>query len=189
MRDSLRTLGLSVFIVLAFVVIGIGFLFGIDNPVPWIMIAVLVALPFIHKKIVARRYLTWDDKLSVGISAIDEDHKQLISYINMLQTAVMYPVGDSYERQALDNVVEYTRYHFQREEELMLEFAYPDFEAHKKTHESMIAKVNELMQRYEKDREGTIGDLTRFLKSWLINHIAGTDQEYSEYLISKGADK
>lgn len=189
MRDSLRTFGLSVFIVLVFVVIGIGFLFGIDNPVPWIMIALLVALPFINKQIVARRYLTWDDKLSVGIDAIDEDHKQLISYINMLQTAVMYPAGETYERQALDNVVEYTRYHFQREEELMREFNYPDFAAHQKTHESMIAKVNEYMQRYESDREETIGDLTRFLKGWLINHIAGTDQEYSEYLVAKGANR
>ncbi|PUB90993.1 MAG: hemerythrin, partial [gamma proteobacterium symbiont of Ctena orbiculata] len=59
MRKSLKTFGLSLFIVLAFLVIGIGFLFGIDNPVPWIMIAVLLALPVIHKKMTSRDFVSW----------------------------------------------------------------------------------------------------------------------------------
>ncbi len=187
MKKSLQTFGLSVFIVLAFITIGIGFLFGIDNPVPWIMIAVLLSLPFIHKKMVARQFLSWDDKLSVGIKAIDDDHKQLINYINMLQTSILYPAGEAYEREALKNVIDYTKYHFEREEKLMQEYEYPDFEAHKKTHEEMIAKVGDYMNRYEQDREETITELSQFLKNWLIRHIAGTDQEYSQHLLSRGA--
>lgn len=185
--SSLQTFGLSLFIVLAFIVIGIGFMFGIDNPVPWIMIAVLAALPYIHKRISDRQYLSWDDELSVGIESIDEDHKKLIALINTLQTAVMHPSGETYERQALKEVVDYTIYHFKREEELMLKYDYPDYEPHKKTHETMITKVNEFMDAYEKNSEGAICDLTLFLKSWLIKHIAGTDQEYSSYLLEKGA--
>lgn len=187
MRNSLQTFGLSVFIVLAFITIGIGFMFGIDNPVPWIMIAILIALPFIHKRIAARQYLAWDDKLSVGIDAIDEDHKKLIGLINTLQTAVMYPSGENYERQALKEVVDYTIYHFKREEELMEKYGYPDYEAHKKTHQAMIEKVNDFMDLYERNSEGAICDLTRYLKTWLIKHIAGTDQQYSSFLKEKGA--
>jgi hemerythrin-like metal-binding protein len=187
MRNTLQTFGLSIFIVLAFLTIGIGFMFGIDNPVPWIMIAVLIALPFIHKRIAARQYLSWNDKLSVGIDAIDEDHKKLIALINTLQTAVMYPSGESYERQALKEVVDYTIYHFKREEEMMEKYGYPDFEAHKKTHQAMIEKVNDYMDLYEHNSAGAICDLTRYLKTWLIKHIAGTDQQYSHFLKEKGA--
>lgn len=186
MRQSIQTFGLSLFIVLSFIVIGIGFMFGIDNPVPWIMIAVLVAMPFIHKRISARQYLSWDDKLSVGIDVIDEDHKKLIGLINTLQTAVMYSSGETYERQALKEVVDYTVYHFKREEDLMSEHGYPDFENHKESHHQMILEVQRLTDEYEKNRDGAINDLTLYLKSWLIKHIAGTDQQYSQFLLDKG---
>lgn len=185
-KTSLQTFGISLFIVLAFITIGIGFMFGIDNPVPWIMIAILAALPYIHKKITARQYLSWNEKLSVGIQAIDEDHKKLISLINTLQTAVMYPSGETYERQALQEVVDYTVYHFEREEKLMRDNDYPDYESHKKTHEAMISKVTELKEAYENNSENAICDLTSYLKTWLIKHIAGTDQQYSAHLHEKG---
>jgi len=187
MRNSIQTFGLSLFIVLAFMVIGIGFMFGLDNPVPWIMIAILIAIPYIHKRITARKFIAWDDKLSVGIAMIDDDHKKLINLINNLQTAVLYPTGETYERQALKEVVDYTVYHFKREEELMQKYDYPDFEAHKKTHHAMIAKVGEFMDAYENNRDATINELTLYLKTWLIKHIAGTDQQYSEFLKQKGA--
>ncbi|MCU7846243.1 MAG: bacteriohemerythrin [Candidatus Thiodiazotropha sp. (ex Monitilora ramsayi)] len=186
MRKSLQTFGLSLFIVLAFIVIGIGFLFGIDNPVPWIMIAVLIVLPVIHKKMTARKFVAWDDSLSVGIQVIDDEHQKLLSLINNLQTSVLYPTGESFERQALSELVDYTKYHFEREEKLMQENGYPDYEPHKQQHEEMIAKVNVFLQSYENDREGTVDELTGFLKTWLINHIAGTDQKYSQFLRDKG---
>ncbi|MES9946268.1 MAG: bacteriohemerythrin [Candidatus Thiodiazotropha sp.] len=186
MRKSLQTFGLSIFIVLAFLVIGIGFLFGIDNPVPWIMIAILIALPFIHKKMTARKFVSWDDGLSVGIQAIDDEHQKLLTLINNLQTSVLYPTGETFERQALSELVDYTKYHFEREEKLMSENGYPDFEEHKKQHEEMIAKVSRFLESYEKDREATIDELTVFLKTWLVDHIAGTDKQYSQFLRDKG---
>ncbi|MEW8509180.1 MAG: bacteriohemerythrin [Candidatus Thiodiazotropha sp.] len=186
MRKSLQTFGLSLFIVLAFLVIGIGFLFGIDNPVPWIMIAVLVALPVIHKKMTSRKFVSWDDNLSVGIQAIDDEHQKLLNLINNLQTAVLYPTGESFERQALSELVDYTKIHFEREEKLMSENGYPDYEAHKQQHEEMIGKVSHFLESYEQDREATIDELTGFLKTWLVDHIAGTDQKYSQFLRDKG---
>jgi len=178
MSKSVQAFVVSVFIVLAFIVIAIGFMFGIDNPVPWIMIAVLAAIPFIHRRLLARRFVTWDDGLATGIEAIDNDHRKLLTLLNNLQSAVYYPTGEAFERQALTELVDYTKYHFEREEQLMREASYADFEAHKKQHEEMIAKVGEFLSAYEKNREGTIENLTKFLKGWLVNHIAGTDQKY-----------
>jgi len=186
MRKSLQTFGLSLFIVLAFITIGIGFLFGIDNPVPWIMIAVLLALPFVHRRMTARRFVAWRDDLSVGIRSIDDDHKKLLGLINNLQTAIYYPTGEAFERQALEELLDYTKYHFEREEQLMAEHDYPDFEEHREQHRAMIGKVNAYMAAYEKDREGTIDAMTEFLKTWLVKHIAGTDQHYSAYLRARG---
>lgn len=178
MSKSVQAFVVSVFIVLAFIVIAIGFMFGIDNPVPWIMIAVLAVMPFIHRKLVARRFVTWEEGLATGIEVIDNDHRKLLTLLNNLQSAVYYPTGEAFERQALNELVEYTKYHFEREEALMQEASYQDFEAHKKQHEEMVAKVGEFLAAYDRNREGTIEDLTKFLKHWLVNHIAGTDQKY-----------
>ncbi len=186
MKKSIRTFGLSLFILLAVIAIGIGFLFGIDNPVPWIMIAVLVALPFIHKRMMARSYVAWSEDYRIGIKNIDEDHQKLLGLINNLQTAAHYPTGEAFERQALDQVVDYTKYHFKREEDLMRENGYPDYEPHKREHEQMIAKVDEYLAAYEKDPEATIEELVQYLKRWLIKHIQGTDRKYAPYLLDKG---
>jgi len=186
MRKSLQTLGLSVFIVLVIITIFLGFLWGISNPVPWIGIAILIALPFVHKWYAARHFVSWKDDLSVGIDVIDKDHKKLLDLINDLQRSVDYHMGESYERQALKKLVDYTKYHFEREEGLMQSNDYPDFDAHKKEHEEMFVKVGEYLAAYEKDRSSTVDNLCSFLKSWLISHIRGTDQKYVPHLHERG---
>jgi hemerythrin-like metal-binding protein len=186
MNKALQSFGLSLFIVLSFVVIGVGFLFGIDNPVPWVMIAVLIALPWIHKRVTARQFVTWREDLAIGIGAVDEDHRKLFGLINNLQTAIYYPAGETFERQALNELVDYTKYHFTREEELMERNGYPELAAHKRQHQEMIAKVQSYLDAYESDREGTVQALTLFLKDWLIHHIAGTDRQYGPFLRDKG---
>ncbi len=186
MRKSLQTLGLSLFIVVALIIIGIGLLPGMNPWVSVVMAAILLAVPLINKWLTSKRFVQWKDDLSVGIGSIDDDHKKLLTLINNLQTAVYYPTGEAFERQALKELVDYTKYHFEREERLMRENDYPEYEEHKRQHEAMIARVTGCMTAYDKDREGTIEDLTRFLKTWLIQHIAGTDQKYSGHLRSRG---
>lgn len=186
MRKSLQTFGLSVFIVVALIIIGISLLPGMNPWVAVVMAAILLALPIINKRLTSKRFVAWRDDLSVGIGSIDDDHKKLLSLINNLQTAVYYPTGETFERQALKELVDYTKYHFEREERMMRDNDYPDYEAHKRQHEAMIAKVNGFMQAYDTDREGTVEELTGFLKGWLIQHIAGTDQQYSGHLRSRG---
>jgi hemerythrin-like metal-binding protein len=185
MKQSIQSFGLSLFIVLAVIVIGIGFMFGLDNPVPWIMIALLAAVPHIHKRILARRFVAWDDSYSVGVEQLDNDHRRLIQLINNLQTAIHYPAGEQFEREALDALVDYTRTHFKREEELMEKYDFPGFEAHRQIHQNMIAEVDALMASYDKDPEKTLEKASSCLKRWLLNHINGTDQEYAAFFRQK----
>ena len=191
MVRNLIMLGMAILVVSLIALIIIGFLSGISNPLPWISMAILVVVILTHNKIVKNKYLEWNDRYSVGIESIDNDHKKLIHLINNLQTAIDYKTNNEFEKQTLDEVIDYTKYHFAREEDLMEKNGYSDFVAHKAQHAKMIAKVTEFVQIYEMDesegiKSGAIESLLMYLKSWLINHINGTDQEYSEYLISKG---
>ena len=164
----------------------VGFLSGISNPLPWISLSLLVLVILIHNILVKRQYLSWKDSYSVGIESIDNDHKKLIHLINNLQTAMNFKTDPQFEKQTLDEVIDYTQYHFKREEDLMENNDYPDFVPHKEAHTRMIDQVNAYVEAYENGDENAIESLLNYLKQWLIKHINGTDQEYSEFLISKG---
>ncbi|MCK5343936.1 MAG: hemerythrin family protein, partial [Candidatus Heimdallarchaeota archaeon] len=96
--------------------------------------------------------------------------------------------GQEFEREALDELVNYTKTHFAFEEGLMKDNGYPDYEPHKAQHEKMVKHVEEVLAEYEQDHDTAMSNAVEFLKDWLINHINGTDQKYSDFLISKGVN-
>ena len=63
---------------------------------------------------------------------------------------------------------------------------YPDFEPHKAQHLKMIRRVESVIAEYEENKENAMQDALDFLRDWLINHINGTDKQYSEFLRGKG---
>lgn len=178
--------GVSLLILTLIVAVILGLVAGPTSPVTWLLIAALLAIPFIHKKLSETQFVEWKDDYSVGIDSIDQQHKKLLNLINQLQTAVDYSTGEIFEREALDELVDYTKTHFTYEEGLLRDNDYPEFEAHKRQHEKMFEKVREVLTSYEKDQDTAMSNAAEFLKDWLINHINGTDKEYSDYLIAKG---
>ena len=162
--------GVSLLILTLVVAAILGLVASPTSPVTWALIAVLVAIPFIHKKMSSNQFVEWKDEYSVGIDSIDQQHKRLLNLINQLQTAIDYS----------------TKTHFTYEEGLMRDNDYPDFEPHKLQHEKMFEKVREVLSEYEQDQDTAMTNAVNYLKDWLINHINGTDKEYSSYLIGKG---
>lgn len=160
---------------------------GIASPVPWLFLLSIAALIFYSRNREKEQYLIWKDEYSVGIEAIDDDHKKLLNLINQFQTAVHYRTEPEFEDEAFAAVLDYTKTHFQREEQLMSEHGYPKFEAHQQEHRKMIAQVEASLAQYKgEQRHVALKRLLAFLKNWLINHINGTDQAYSGFLRDKG---
>lgn len=178
--------GVSLLILSLIVAAILGLLAGPTSPLTWALIAILVLIPFVHNKLASKQFVEWKESYSVGIDSIDQQHKKLLNLINQLQTAVDYSTGEQFEREALDELVDYTKTHFTYEEGLMKDNDYPDYEPHKAMHAKMIKKVEEVLSEYEQDHDTAMHNAAEFLKDWLINHINGTDKEYSSYLIAKG---
>jgi len=186
MNNSARMFGVALLILTLIVAVVLGLMAGPANPLTWLLVAILVLLPLIHRKLTEKKYFQWKDEYSVGIESIDLQHRKLIGLINQLQTAVDYSTGESFEREALDELVDYTVTHFRYEEDLMEEHGYPDFEAHRAQHDDMVKKVSEVIEKYKNNQDNAMKDATAYLKNWLINHINGTDKQYSQFLIGKG---
>jgi len=62
----------------------------------------------------------WEPSFSVGIDAIDNQHKQIIQYINELNVAFSYNKMYIIE-EVLESLTNYTKSHFTFEEKLMKE--------------------------------------------------------------------
>lgn len=170
------------------IIVGIflGFLSSFSNPVSWLLILVLLAIPFVYKKSSQAEQIKWKDEYSVGITHIDQDHKKLISLLNQFTIAYDHAMSEEFEREALTALVDYTLYHFNREEELMKEHGYPDFVAHQAQHQEMIKQVNSFVELYNEKGHDALKDVSEFLTVWLISHINGTDKKYSQYLNDRG---
>lgn len=186
MTKRFSSLILAAVIGLLIVAIGLGFLSGLDNPVSWVLICVLLLIPFIYNKKNTSNELQWKEDYSVGIKVLDDDHKKLINLLNQFKTAYDYHTSDDFEQQALKSLIDYTKFHFKREEELLQLHNYPDYEEHKKQHELMIAEVESFIDKYNQQGHEALDEVSDFLTAWLVNHINGTDKQYSGFLNGKG---
>lgn len=133
-----------------------------------------------EKRVVLDRF-EWNDRLQLGVNAMDDEHKILIGKINDLIAALeaQYVKKDkTLLLNAFDAMAEYTIEHFQDEERFMQSFNYPQFESHKKIHEKLLAQVGEYREQVAQDR---LDDkiLVNFLRNWLVSHIMGVDMQYA----------
>jgi len=171
---------------LTIVIIFLGFLSSFSNPVSWVLIGVLFLIPLLYKKSEQSSQIKWKDEYSVGIAHIDQDHKKLISLLNQFAVAYDHAMDESFEKEALEALVDYTKYHFKREEKMMRDNDYPDFVAHQAKHKEMIAQVGKFVELYDEKGHDALKDISEYLTVWLISHINGTDKEYSQYLNERG---
>ncbi len=126
--------------------------------------------------------------MSVGVNVIDSDHKKLLSMINELDfiiQAEMTPKKDSIES-VISELIDYTIYHFDREEKLMAACAYPELERHKLVHESLKQQVKNYMDSFKHKPESFEPKAMRiFLNLWLVDHIMSMDKDYESWMENK----
>ncbi|MEO5353395.1 MAG: bacteriohemerythrin [Magnetococcus sp. XQGC-1] len=116
--------------------------------------------------------IDWSDHLSVGVALVDEDHKELVGMVNELFSACFVGVGDDAVADILAKVIDYTQYHFTREEAFLREHASPDLPAHAEEHRQLTEQVLAI------SRQGASAlseDVLVFLRDWLTHHILETD--------------
>lgn len=129
----------------------------------------------------------WKPEYSVQIPEIDAQHKRLFALAAELHAALTQSKGHSVLEQSLASLVDYTQEHFATEERLMGDYAYPEVVGHKAEHEKLTAQVLELQRRFRSGETKLSLNLMIFVKNWLENHIAGSDQKYSVFIRGKRA--
>jgi len=86
----------------------------------------------------------------------------------------------------LDEIVDYTYYHFATEEKYFRLHCYPRFDVHKSEHDLMRNLVADLKRKFDANDEMIITESMGLLKDWLSDHVLGSDQKYGTFLNEQG---
>lgn len=122
--------------------------------------------------------IEWTDAFSVKVNAIDEQHKKLVGYLNELYDALEQKEEQKILTRLFNNLDKYAQVHFSFEEKYFEKFSYDKKDIHFSQHQWF---VNELKRMKKQISSGTMDaeDLLGFLVNWLVNHIKGSDHEYT----------
>jgi hemerythrin-like metal-binding protein len=130
--------------------------------------------------------IEWDDRYSVNIANIDENHKRFFDIINK---AIL--VGQHRNRQeelaeALSEVIQHASRHFIIEEICMIKFAHPEYESHREEHLNFTTKTIAYLERVVKGDPDVEDEIFMYLRPWLADHIQGVDRKYIDCFKKNG---
>jgi hemerythrin-like metal-binding protein len=123
--------------------------------------------------------VAWTDMLLVGNDAIDADHKYLFTIAGRLHAGILEKRGDSLVRSVLNELTNYARDHFSREEALMAEVRYAWTDAHVFEHRLLTYRLKNLQYQLESGQCNLAEELGVFLDKWLARHILTSDLQFA----------
>ncbi len=83
-------------------------------------------------------------------------------------------------------LLDYTRTHFQQEEELMKRSGYADLAPHQAMHSKFVADIEGLIKQAQEGHAVNSIQVLNMLRDWLVNHIQKVDKQYSAHLNAAG---
>ena len=128
-------------------------------------------------------HVKWVDTYSMGIRIIDDQHKGLLDFVNDLFNHATGNEQDErlYFSSVIQQAVDYIKLHFSTEEKYMIATKFPGYKDHKKEHDEFTLKVISSVKDFESGKRLVLTTFTRFLKDWVLSHIAVCDKLYSDY--------
>jgi len=133
-----------------------------------------------------RDVIQWKPEFSVQIPSIDNQHRSLVAIIGHLQMAMLEGRTKQVIEPLFKAMNQYTKFHFEYEEQLMAENGYADLAGHRREHARLVEQLEQLESKYVHGALQAGAPLMQFLRNWLFEHICAHDKEYSAYLREKG---
>ena len=128
--------------------------------------------------------ITWNATFTCGIKLIDDQHKILVGLVNDMFHHVTgdYEQEDIYFNKIIKEVVAYIKIHFATEEKIMLFTRFTGYVEHKKEHDNFVLTVIKNIHSYRTKERFTLLSFSKFLKDWVLSHIAVMDKQYFSHL-------
>lgn len=124
------------------------------------------------------------DQYLTGVPVIDKEHKELFRIIGDVYRVMTDELAfDKYDEivRLLEELKDYTKFHFQDEELYMESIHYKELDAQKRAHDAFVTRLEEMdLVHIDENQQETLEDLMEFLTKWLVNHILNSDKKIGE---------
>ncbi len=129
----------------------------------------------------------WTPDLAVGVTLIDDQHKELFKRINQLLEASSQGKGKDEVGKVLQFLSDYVITHFGTEEKAMIQHGYGGITAHKAEHLAFLRDFGDLAKGFETQGASTtlLIAVQRRVIDWLNNHIRQSDKALGAFLKTK----
>ena len=110
--------------------------------------------------------LNWEDKYSIGVPAIDHEHRQIIDLINALYADLVQSHSEDRTRKFLGELYAKISGHFALEEKMMRDIEYDHYDEHKADHERLLDELRDIMDAVVEGETYDDETLAQRLVSW-----------------------
>ncbi|MGB5630571.1 MAG: hemerythrin family protein [Woeseiaceae bacterium] len=119
--------------------------------------------------------INWRDEFSVGVAAVDHEHREMIALINELDGAMQDDTSQASVVQALGEIYARISAHFALEEKIMRDARYTYFAEHKQDHEQLLDALLDVVDSVDEKGRYDRADLSRSLERWFSDHFRTHD--------------
>lgn len=124
--------------------------------------------------------IIWKEDYETGITQIDDQHKKLLEIAGSALTLLKNNLYiDKYDEiiAILEELKDYTIYHFNSEEEYMLSVGYKKFLSHKVEHVAFIEKINNIdLNNLDRNYDKALLGILEFVINCIDDHIFKKDK-------------
>ena len=122
--------------------------------------------------------VSWNESMSTGVPEVDNQHKELIRQLGLLNDAMLHGQGRREIGKILDFLGDYVVAHFATEEKQMERLACTAA-ANKRAHSEFLASFKGFRKRFEEAGASTtlVLEINNTISDWLVDHIAKIDTQ------------
>lgn len=124
--------------------------------------------------------IKWKEEYKIGVEQIDNQHKRLFEIADEAYGILLdkYSI-DKYDRivEVINELKDYTVFHFRSEEDYMKKINYPGLSSQKKVHDEFIEKINSVdLEQIDENQDKYIMEILDFVLNWIEQHILKMDK-------------
>ncbi len=133
--------------------------------------------------------IDWTNQMNVGVKLLNNDHRKLVILINNLHDGLVTGQAKPELESMFEMLVNATRAHHANEEQFLADEDHHSSLMHKQEHEQMLDKLLELQIRFINSAQlGVEMEIMHQLRSWLFQHVQGSDQQFAAHLKTVNVD-
>lgn len=126
------------------------------------------------------KHIVFGPELVLGIGVVDDQHKRIVHYYNNMVNS--FNNGLPGMTQILDELINYTLFHFYNEEKFLETINYPEFAGHKKKHASLLDELKALAAELRLNDSKEIKEkILSISRDCIVFHIMIEDRMYVDY--------